>query len=126
MISIITPQDTLNIISNAYVARTHEIHMYQINIDNFTAMLADLPLDNAPDNILQYLDVDVKDLPEALSDQEVQIITAYAYRSELKKRVRAERAEQSKVQRLLDALKNQIPADKFDEIIAQTVQSAQV
>jgi Tfp pilus assembly protein PilO len=125
MTSIVTAQDTLNIISNAYVGRVQEVHMYQINIDNFTIMLAGFPSDNISDELSHYLDVEIKDLPESLTDEEVQLITDYKYKAELTKRIRTEKAEQSKAQRVLDALKSQIPADQLDTLVASIISGNQ-
>ena len=113
MFTTITTQDTLNILTNAYIAREQEVHLYQINIDNFTLMLDALPSDNLPDNLASYLTTDIKDLPHSLSDAEVQAITDYKYRDELISRIRTEKSEQSKAKRVLDVVKSQIPADQL-------------
>lgn len=123
MTSIITTEDTLNTLVHAYVGREQEVHLYQININNFLLMLNSLPTDSLPSNLTEYLSTEIKDLPHSLSDDEVQLIADYKYRDELISRVRTEKAEQSKAKRVLDVIKSQIPADQFDALIAQAVQS---
>jgi hypothetical protein len=56
----INPQDTINTLALNVVHREREVHQYQINIDNYTAMLAAMPQGEPPAEILQYLSTKLK------------------------------------------------------------------
>ena len=123
MFTTITAQDTLFTLASSFVAREQEVHMYQINIKNFNAMLSALPQDVVPDKFAPYLKSEIKDLPVTFTDEDVQLLVDYAFREDLIVRIRTEKAEQSKAKRVLDVLKAQIPTDQFDALIAQVISS---
>lgn len=121
MVEIISPDQRIATLSDNVVARTHEIEAYQINIDNYVVMLAALPSGEWPSNIADYKGVQPDQLPPELSDATVQIVSDYQFRDRIVGLLRSERIEQGKSQRVLDALKAQIPADKYDEAISAAV-----
>jgi hypothetical protein len=84
----ITEATRLATIATAVVQREHEIFHYQINIDNYTAMLA------------------ARWTPE---EQE--------YHDRIAALLLTEKAEQSKAKRVYDALIAQLPADQMDALI---------
>lgn len=108
---IITEQEKLNnLVFHAY-HRELEINGYQVNIDNYTMMLATLPTGDWPESISQYRNTPIAELPHSLTDEEVQLATDYNYRDYLRNILRTEKAEQSKSIRLLDVMKTQIGQD---------------
>jgi hypothetical protein len=102
-------------VMNAYY-REMEIHGYQVNIDNYSAMLLALPLDDWPQDWVAFKGVKVEDLPHSLSDDDAQAISDYQYRDRLRSLVRTEKAEQSKSIRIRDVLKAQIGGD-YDALV---------
>ena len=97
--------------------REMEIYGYQINIDNYTTMLAALPDDAWPADLEAFKTVKTEDLPDELSDDQVAQIGDYQYRDRLRVLVRTEKAEQNKSIRIRDVLKAQIGAD-YDSLVA--------
>jgi hypothetical protein len=102
-------------VMNAYY-REMEIHGYQVNIDNYSAMLLALPSDDWPQDWVAFKGVKVEDLPHSLSDDDVQAISDYQYRDRLRSLVRTEKAEQSKSIRIRDVLKAQVGGD-YDALV---------
>jgi hypothetical protein len=104
------------LVMNAF-HREMEIYGYQINIDNYTTMLAALPADGWPADLEAFKTVKTEDLPHELSDDQVAQIGDYQYRDRLRVLVRTEKAEQNKSIRIRDVIKAQIGAD-YDALVA--------
>jgi hypothetical protein len=117
----INEQDTINTLALNIVHREREVHQYQINIDNYTTMLAALPQGEAPAEIAQYLSTKTEELPFSVSLEAMQQIADYQYRDRISYLIRTELIEQSKSKRVLDALKAQIPADQLDALVADAL-----
>lgn len=100
-------QKKQDLIANAYY-REQEVYQYQVNIDNYTVMLAALPQDNWREDLAKYKNVKTEDLPWDMSDEDVQLVNDYQYRDRIRSLLRTEKVEQGKAQRVLDALKVQI------------------
>ena len=62
MYMTINTQDTINTLALNVVHREREVHQYQINIDNYTAMLAALPQGEVPAEIAPYMDTPTEEL----------------------------------------------------------------
>jgi hypothetical protein len=114
---MITNQEHLNNLVAAAFGREMEHYYYQINIDNYTAMLAALPQESWPEELLQYKEAAIDKLPENLSDDSVVTISEYQYRDKIRNLLRTEKVEQSKAVRVRNALKTQIGAD-YDALVA--------
>jgi hypothetical protein len=114
---MINNQEHLNNLVVAAFHREMEIYQYQINVDNYGVMLAALPQDSWPDNLLPYKDAAIDKLPESLDDATVNTISEYQYRDRIRNLLRTEKVEQSKASRVRDALKVQIGAD-YDVLLA--------
>jgi hypothetical protein len=114
---MVTNQEHLNNLVVAAFHREMEVYQYQINIDNYGVMLAALPQDNWPDNLVQYKEAAIDKLPESLDDASIVLIADYQYRDRLRNLLRTEKVEQNKAIRVRDALKSQIGAD-YDALLA--------
>jgi hypothetical protein len=114
---MVTNQEHLNNLVVAAFHREMEVYQYQINIDNYGVMLAALPQDNWPDNLVQYKEAAIDKLPESLDDDAVLTISEHQYRDRIRNLLRTEKVEQSKASRVRDALKAQIGAD-YDALLA--------
>lgn len=114
---MITNQEHLNNLVAAAFNRELEIYQYQINVDNYAVMLAALPQENWPDDLIQYKEAAIDKLPESLDDDAILAISEHQYRDRIRNLLRTEKVEQSKSVRVRDALKVQIGAD-YDAYIA--------
>jgi hypothetical protein len=114
---MITDQEHLNNLISAAFGREMEVYQYQINIDNYSVMLAALPQGDWPEELLQYKEAAIDRLPESLDDDVVLTISEHQYRDKIKNLLRTEKVEQSKAARVRDALKAQIGSD-YDTLVA--------
>jgi hypothetical protein len=121
---MITNQEHLNNLIIAAFHREMEIYQYQINVDNYTVMLAALPQENWPDDLVQYKEAAIDKLPESLDDDVVLTISEHQYRDRIRNLLRTEKVEQSKATRVRDALKAQIGTD-YDSFVAAYKSSQQ-
>ena len=121
MYMTINPQDTINTLALNVVHREREVHQYQINIDNYTAMLAAMPQGEPPAEILQYMSTKTEELPFDVPLETVQAVADYQYRDSSRYLVRTEGIEQGKAKAVLNALKAQIPADQLDALVAEAL-----
>lgn len=121
MYMTINPQDTINALAINVVHREREVHQYQINIDNYTAMLATMPQGEPPAEILQYMSTKTEELPFDVPLETVQAVSDYQYRDRIRYLVRTEAIEQGKAKAVLNALKAQIPADQLDALVADAL-----
>lgn len=108
---MITADEHLNTLVAAAYHRELEVYQYQINIDNYAAMLAALPDDEWPAHLADYKAATIDSLPWDMADADVDAVNDYQYRDRLRALSRTERTEQGKARRVLDALKVQIGAD---------------
>lgn len=122
---MITTQEHLNNLVVAAFHREMEVYQYQINIDNYGVMLAALPQDSWPSNLLTYKTTPTEALPEELDDATISLIADYQYRDKIRSLIRSEKVEQSKASRVRDALKSQIGAN-YDALIAAYKANQQV
>ena len=117
----ITNQDTIDTLALNVVHREREVHQYQINIDNYTAMLAALPQGDVPEEVAPYMETPTEELPVFIPLETIQLIADYQYRKRISYLIRTEAIEQGKAKRVLDALKAQIPADQLDALVADAL-----
>lgn len=94
-------------LEEAIKARQQEIENYQININNYTIMLRDLPEGAWPDDLANQRTADVHNLPAAVPEEVVQMIADYQFRDKLRFLLRSEKIEQGKARRVLAALVEQ-------------------
>ena len=121
MYMTINPQDTINTLALNVVHREREVHQYQINIDNYTAMLAAMPQGEPPAEILQYMSTKTEELSFDVPLETVQAVADYQYRDRIRYLIRTEAIEQNKAKQVLNALKAQIPADQLDALVAEAL-----
>lgn len=114
---MVTAQEHLNNLVVAAFHREMEVYQYQINVDNYNVMLAALPQDDWPSDLLTYKSTPTESLPESLGDAAVGLIADYQYRDKIRNLLRSEKVEQGKASRVRDALKSQIGAD-YDALLA--------
>jgi hypothetical protein len=111
----ISETNTNNAIADAIVVREMEVFSYDMNIANYEIMLATLPDDEWPENIVQYQ----RSTPDQVPDELDQIVSDYQYRDRIRSLLKTERLERSKSFRIYEALLSRIPeADRATAIAA--------
>lgn len=112
--------DKYNILADNVVMREREIMSYDINIANYTAMLAALPEDEWPSHLAQYKTATLDQVPDEFDD----IVSQYQYRDRLRYLVKTEKAERAKSFRVYEALIAQIPEAERDTLIGAAISRA--
>ena len=112
-----TQEQQHNLLVNAY-HRELEVYHYQVNIDNYTAMLGGLPTDEWPQHLEAYKTTPISEIPMTISETELQTIADYQYRDQIARLLRTEKVEQAKTKKVLEAIKTQITGD-YATMLAQ-------
>lgn len=97
-------------LAQSIASREQEIYHYQVNINNFQAMLdgmTNLPAE-WPENLLTYRTWDRDRLIATLDDATLELVTGLLFRDQIRMRIRTERIEQQKAKLVLASLKTQI------------------
>jgi hypothetical protein len=87
--------------------RENEVYQYQININNFESMIANLSglPTQWPAHLVQYRGMSRDEMAARIDDDdELEIASGLAFRDELKARIRSEKMEQRKSKMVLDTL----------------------
>lgn len=108
------------ILADNAVMREQEIMSYDINITNYTAMLASLPEGEWPEHLAQYQHATLDHVPDEYDD----IVSQYQYRDRLRYLLKTEKAERAKSFRVYEALLAQLPADQRDTLMAEAIARA--
>ena len=91
--------------ADTVVMREHECFSYQTNIDNYTAILDDLPKGEWPVELEQYRNTLPSDIPLEVDLEIVQRVNDYQLRDRTKLLIRTEHCEMNKSHRLCCATK---------------------
>ena len=113
--------DKYNILADNVIMREKEIMSYDINIANYTAMLAALPQDDWPSHLAQYANATLDQVPDEFDD----IVSQYQYRDRLRFLIKTEKAERGKSFRVYEALVAQLPEAERDTLIAAAIARSQ-
>lgn len=104
----ITPAQQKNNLADALVMREQELYQYDVNITNYSAMLAELPTGEWPENLVQYRGKPLDQVPDELDAE----VDALNYRDRLRKLLKTEKAEREKSLRVYQTILSQMPTDK--------------
>ena len=89
--SITNDNKTATLIS-ALIDREQELHAYELNIENYSAMLNALPAGEWPETLLSYKSASINDIPEEF----VADFNSYTFRDTLTNLLKTEKAEYEK------------------------------
>jgi len=111
-LTTITTDDKLAALATSTVLREREIEGYQVNINNYTAMLASMPQGAWPDTITQYKGKTASDLLSQGVDVDlVTEVSQYTFRDQVALLLATEKIEQAKAKAVYAALVAQLPTD---------------
>ena len=101
--------------------REQEVYQYQININNYTAMLAACIQDSWPQRLLPYRGMGRDQLAQAIADDDdLDLASQLAFRDELRFRIRSEKIECNKSKMMLaSAVASATDINKIRTIIAE-------
>ena len=101
--------------------REHEIFAYDLNIENYEAILAAMPQEDWPAELVQYNDATLDLVPDDLD----QVVSQYQYRDRIRFLIKTERAERAKSFAVYQALISQIPESNREQTLLQAKQRAE-
>jgi hypothetical protein len=101
--------------------REHEIFAYDLNIENYEAILAAMPQEDWPAELVQYKDATLDLVPDDLD----QVVSQYQYRDRIRFLIKTERAERAKSFAVYQALISQIPESNREQVLLQAKQRAE-
>ena len=113
-------QKKLNLVQ-ALIGREQEIHLYDVNIQNYETMLTSLPQDEWPAVISAYKNTAIDQVPSDLH----QLVTDYSFRDRLKALLATERLERSKSVRVYEAIIAQLPETEIPSLIQEVLAAQQ-
>jgi len=99
------------------VEREHEVFHYQVNIDNYTAMLETLPKGPWPEDIAVYVGTNQQDVPMAVPPEKIDLVATYMWRDRVAALLVSEKIEQAKAKHVYDTVLAAIPAEKVATLI---------
>ena len=101
--------------------RENEVYQYEININNYTAMLASCIADPWPAHLMPYRGMGRDQLAQAIeSDDDLDLASQLAFRDELRLRIRSEKMECNKSKMMLAiAVSSATDINKIRAIIAE-------
>jgi hypothetical protein len=111
----IDQESIFNNIADQILMREIEIFSYDMNITNYEIMLAAMPQEDWPENIVQYKNATLDLVPDDLD----QIVSEYQYRDRIRYLIKTERAERAKSFAVYNAMITRLPQDRIEELIAQ-------
>lgn len=101
---------TPEFLQEAIAQREEEIQHYQVNIDNYTLMLQQLP-SVWPDNLAHLKGSDISAVIAQIQDEEtIMLVTDLLFRDRLAATLITEKVEQRKAILIRDVLVQQLPA----------------
>jgi hypothetical protein len=111
----IDQESIFNNIADQILMREIEIFSYDMNITNYEIMLAAMPQEDWPENIVQYKNATLDLVPDDLD----QIVSEYQYRDRIRYLIKTERAERAKSFAVYNAMITRLPQDRVADLIAQ-------
>lgn len=106
-------------VARQIVLRENEVHAYQTNIDNYTAMVSGYVMGEWPEEIIQFKGVPAEAMPHGLSDEIEDAVMRYNFRDRILYLIRTEKREQHVAQNFLDVLKSQFPSDQLEAAVLE-------
>jgi hypothetical protein len=113
--------DKYNILADNIVMREREIMSYDINISNYTAMLAALPDGDWPEHLTKYKTSTLDQVPDEFDAT----VSEYQYRDRLRYLIKTEKAERGKSFRVYEALLAQLPEAEREALITAAIVRSQ-
>lgn len=102
--------DHLSNLATSIASREQEVYQYQVNINNFEAMLQDMATLPAewPQRLMQYRSSTPDELVGILSAEDFDLFMNLSFRENIRRRIATEKTEQKKSMMVLGSLKKQV------------------
>ncbi len=114
----ITEQDNSDTIAENIVHREREVYHYDLNIENYEALLQTLPTDEWPEHLVQYRGKSADQIPDEFDE----LCNQLNYRDRVRGLLKTERQELAKAEAVLNVLLEKIPENERETKIAAALQ----
>lgn len=114
----ITEQDNSDTIAENIVHREREVYHYDLNIENYEALLQTLPTEDWPEHLVQYQGKTADQIPDEYDD----ICNQLNYRDRVRRLLKTEKQELAKAEAVLNVLLEKIPENERETKIAAALQ----
>jgi hypothetical protein len=125
MTTTLTEEQKVNQLADNVVMREREIHQYQVNIDNYTTMLANLPAGEWPENLAKYKGFTSQQVAKEVPDANIDEVSDLIFRDQVAMLLKTENIEKRKAQRVYDALVGKIApnelASRLEAAVARSI-----
>lgn len=112
----ITEEEKKANLATNILAREHEINGYQVNINNYGAMLANLPTE-WPNDLLKYKDMSTQQIATNVPDEHLDLVNDLLFADKIKLLLRTEKIEQGKAKHVYNALVSQLHPDEIPALL---------
>ena len=116
MIDTISPEERQRNTLDALLDREREAYQYQVNIDNYTAMLAALPSEWT-EELLPYQGVVPDDIVNVVPSEHQQAVSDLLFAGKIAKLLVTEQFEKAKVVCVYDALATNIDPEELEGLL---------
>jgi hypothetical protein len=110
MIEIISNAEKLVSLADNIVARTYEVHSYQVNVTNYEAILANIGTIEISERIQELRMMSPDEAANQATNEELEILGKVQQFDRVSFLVKTEKIEMSKAQSVLDVLIAQLPS----------------
>lgn len=109
----ITETNNSDTIAENIVHREREVYQYDLNIENYEALLLTLPTDEWPEHLVQYQGKSADQIPDEYDD----ICNQLNYRDRVRKLLKTEKQELAKAEQILGVLMSKIPENELETAV---------
>ena len=119
MIEIISNAEKLASLADNIVARTYEVHSYNVNVTNYEAILANIGNIEISERIQELRTMSPDEAANQATSEELEMLGKVQQYDRVSFLVKTEKIEMSKAQGILDVLIAQLPTDSEGDAAIQ-------
>ncbi len=118
----ITDKEKQDVLIANIVAREREIHSYQVNIDNYNALLKALP-SSWPDELVKFRGLNTQQIAANVPLEQLQAVADLVFSDQVANLLKTEMIEQGKAQHVYNALVSQVDPAALPGLLSAYVEA---
>jgi hypothetical protein len=119
MIEIISNAEKLASLADNIVARTYEVHSYEVNVNNYEAILANIGNIEISDRMQELRVMSPEEAANQATTEELELLGQVQQFDRVSFLVKTEKIEMAKAQSVLDVLISQLPSGSVGDTAIQ-------
>jgi len=119
MIEIISNAEKLASLADNIVARTYEVHSYEVNVLNYEAIIANIGNIEISDRMQELRTMSPEEAANQATTEELELLGQVQQFDRISFLVKTEKIEMSKSQSVLDVLVSQLPSGSVGDAAIQ-------